>query len=284
MWAPFSLSWWEQKSVVSDKTSRTPSMTTLHAVRWWLYLLLAVTIGYAAVFGALRGVGAHIVEPVMRNVASLVLAAALAWPLLRRATRQHGWRMWASHMALGAAFTLLWSWLLSLTASIGAAQSITRFGVAPLLSGPAAEWQLLQGLFAYAALTGWLAAQHTSKPADEPQNPAQPAPRSKPLLVRADDELVALDPAEIACILGADDYAEVVLGRGTRLVRTNLTEFEDLLDPTAFVRVHRSAIVNLAAIDRAEPAGGGRLTVHLRNGRVVQASRNGARLLRARQL
>ncbi|WP_371823738.1 hypothetical protein [Novosphingobium sp. CECT 9465] len=41
-------------------------------------------------------------------------------------------------------------------------------------------------------------------------------------------------------------------------------------------------IVNLRHLDRAEPAGSGRMTLHLSNRQSVEASRNGARVLGGR--
>jgi len=61
-----------------------------------------------------------------------------------------------------------------------------------------------------------------------------------------------------------------------------LAEFEATLDARRFVRVHRSRIVNLDIVERAEPAGAGRLLLHLQTGESVSTSRTGARLLKSR--
>jgi two-component system LytT family response regulator len=60
----------------------------------------------------------------------------------------------------------------------------------------------------------------------------------------------------------------------------SLGELEARLDPTSFVRVHRSAIINLGRLERTEPAGGGRLLAHMSNGETIQVSRAGAQALR----
>lgn len=70
----------------------------------------------------------------------------------------------------------------------------------------------------------------------------------------------------------------------TRLVATRLVEFEAALDPKRFVRVHRSAIVNLDRLVRADGSGGGRMLLHMAAGPPVAASRAGARALRERLL
>lgn len=100
--------------------------------------------------------------------------------------------------------------------------------------------------------------------------------------VRIGDELRPLDIDAVVSIGGADDYAEVRTLSGKHLVRVTLAEFARSLDPAKYVRVHRSWIVNTHRIARAEPAGGGRLLLHMETGQVVSTSRDGARRLRDR--
>ncbi len=61
--------------------------------------------------------------------------------------------------------------------------------------------------------------------------------------------------ATIACIRGADDYAEIVLAGGeTSLVHRPLKDWEARLPEKRFVRIHRTAIVNLDYVERVERA------------------------------
>ena len=69
---------------------------------------------------------------------------------------------------------------------------------------------------------------------------------------------------------------------GKQLLRMTLSDFERNLDPAKFARVHRSWIVNLDCVERVEPAGGGRMLLHMSTGHAVPASRTGARFLRNR--
>ena len=102
--------------------------------------------------------------------------------------------------------------------------------------------------------------------------------------VRIGDELRPLDIDAVVSIAGADDYAEVRTLSGKHLVRVTLAEFARSLDPAKYVRVHRSWIVNGDRFARAEPAGGGRLLLHMETGETVSTSRAGAQLLRDRIL
>lgn len=63
-------------------------------------------------------------------------------------------------------------------------------------------------------------------------------------------ELVPLH--EIVAILGADDYAELRLGDGRSLLHTARLDRLEADLPARFVRVHRSAIANLAHVHRLE--------------------------------
>jgi two-component system LytT family response regulator len=68
----------------------------------------------------------------------------------------------------------------------------------------------------------------------------------------------------IACIRGADDYSEVILGESdSALVRRPLREWDARL-PARFTRIHRTAIVNLDFVLRVERVSDDSLVVHLR--------------------
>ena len=102
--------------------------------------------------------------------------------------------------------------------------------------------------------------------------------------VKIGEELRPLDIDTVVSINGAGDYAEVRTVSGKHLVRVTLADFAKSLDPSKYVRVHRSWIVNTHRVARAEPAGGGRLVLHMETGQTISTSRDGAKLLRNRVL
>jgi DNA-binding LytR/AlgR family response regulator len=76
---------------------------------------------------------------------------------------------------------------------------------------------------------------------------------------------VRLIPIEQVLYLRADaKYTAVVWQGGEALIRTTIRELADALDPARFVQVHRSAIVNLAHVDRFTHGPGESGEVHLR--------------------
>jgi two-component system, LytTR family, response regulator len=89
---------------------------------------------------------------------------------------------------------------------------------------------------------------------------------------------------QIACILGAGDYTEVVSGDGRRtLVLRALKDWERRLPAELFARVHRGTLVNMEWVERIEPHGDESYRVVLRGiERPVPMSRRHAARLRFR--
>ena len=76
---------------------------------------------------------------------------------------------------------------------------------------------------------------------------------------------VRLIPIEQVLYLRADaKYTAVAWEGGEALIRTTIRELADALDPERFVQVHRSAIVNLAHVDRYSHGPGDSGEVHLK--------------------
>ncbi|GLQ45941.1 hypothetical protein GCM10007862_09920 [Dyella lipolytica] len=117
-------------------------------------------------------------------------------------------------------------------------------------------------------------------PTESTQIRAEAAPSR--YFVRIGDEFRPIDMDTVISISGADDYSEIRTLSGKHLVRVTLSEFTKSLDPAKYVRVHRSWIVNVHHIARAEAAGGGRLLLHMETGQIISTSRTGAKLLRGR--
>jgi two-component system LytT family response regulator len=73
------------------------------------------------------------------------------------------------------------------------------------------------------------------------------------LVVKTDEGWVPLAFETILRISAAGKYVHVVTTEKRHLVRQSLRAIAARLDPTRFVRVHRSEIVNLAAVVRLDP-------------------------------
>ncbi len=84
---------------------------------------------------------------------------------------------------------------------------------------------------------------------------------------------IVLDASEIDWIRAEDYYAAIYAFGKRHLIRESLASLEQRLDPTRFVRVHRSAIVSLDRVRELRSAGLGEWVVVLRDGTRVPVSR-----------
>jgi len=98
------------------------------------------------------------------------------------------------------------------------------------------------------------------------------APPRRLILGAAGSDLI-VEMTEIEWI-EADDYYAAVHARGGRhLVRESLSSLEERLDRSQFVRVHRSAIVNIARVRKVAHGAGGDAVVILDSGVRLPLSR-----------
>jgi hypothetical protein len=195
----------------------------------------------------------------------------------------------AAHVGLCTAFVALSYLLLIVLLGFVNGGGPRGFLVEPF-SASGFAWQSLENVTTYVliAAVSHLQAQNRLLAATQVMAPETGEPRTDPSLsryfVRIGEELRPLDIDTVVSIGGADDYSEVRTLGGKHLVRVTLAEFARSLDPSRYVRVHRSWIVNVQRISRAESAGGGRLLLHMETGHTLSTSRAGAKLLRDRVL
>ena len=88
--------------------------------------------------------------------------------------------------------------------------------------------------------------------------------------------------SEVESIEGAGVYVSLHTKRQEYLYRGTLNKLSEDLDPDQFVRVHRSAIINIKAIILLEPTSHGDFEATLESGRHVQVSRTFRKELEAR--
>jgi two-component system LytT family response regulator len=93
------------------------------------------------------------------------------------------------------------------------------------------------------------------------------------LTARRRDTLTVVAVDDVDWIEGADDYACLHVGARRHLTDDRLRELERILDPARFVRVHRSALVNLARVREVEDGRWGDAVAVLRDGTRVRVSR-----------
>jgi len=111
--------------------------------------------------------------------------------------------------------------------------------------------------------------------------PARDLPLDR-LVVKSGGSTRFVRVADIDWIQAAGVYANLHIGGKELLYRAALSELAERLDPVRFVRVHRSAIVNIESILRLEPISHGEFKVILKDGSRSRISRTYRRQLEKR--
>jgi two-component system, LytTR family, response regulator len=103
------------------------------------------------------------------------------------------------------------------------------------------------------------------------------APNSKAYLtrltVKSNDKVVVIKSTDIDSIESAGNYVAVNVGRESHILRETLNALETQLDPENFLRVSRSAIVNLDRVRELQPMFRGEHIIVLQNGKRILMTR-----------
>jgi two-component system LytT family response regulator len=109
------------------------------------------------------------------------------------------------------------------------------------------------------------------------------APRKiERLAIKNAGEILFLKIAEIDWVEAADYYVCLHVGARTHLLRRSMNEVEEELEPGAFCRIRRSAIVNLERVRRLEVSEEGGTDVVLSDGTRLRLSRRYRKQLQGR--
>lgn len=104
----------------------------------------------------------------------------------------------------------------------------------------------------------------------ERRRPTDPAPT---LVAHSNQATRVIPSAEVEWIESANHYARVWHRAKGHLVRESLDALEGRLASAGFVRIHRSALVRLGAIERLDRRRGAEATIVLRSGAVLPVAR-----------
>jgi two-component system LytT family response regulator len=117
------------------------------------------------------------------------------------------------------------------------------------------------------ALLGEVKSDHPAEP------PPAPTYASR-ILVRQGDRLEFLPLDSVDWIEAAGNYVRLHAGPREEQVRITLAGLLEQLDPSVFVRIHRSIVVNVSRIHSVHPWFGGDYTATLGDGRELRVSRH----------
>jgi DNA-binding LytR/AlgR family response regulator len=102
------------------------------------------------------------------------------------------------------------------------------------------------------------------------------------IAVRRGPKVILVEPASILFVRAEDKYTVLYTADGEHILDRTIEDLEQTLDPSTFLRIHRSVLVNLACVRDLTAVDGGRFVVSLKDapGTTLYASRAGAKLLR----
>ncbi len=110
---------------------------------------------------------------------------------------------------------------------------------------------------------------------------------SRPLshvFVKERGRMLAVPLDRVERLEACDDYVALYADGRRHLLHARLQDLLARLEPSRFVRVHRSHVVNLSFVAAVEPRDGSRLTILLTSGARVPASRAGSAQIKSARI
>jgi two-component system, LytTR family, response regulator len=99
-------------------------------------------------------------------------------------------------------------------------------------------------------------------------------PYTARIVFKSRGRILFLPVTDIRWIGAEENYVRICTDKETHLLRETMTAMEQKLDPQMFLRVHRSAIVNLQFVKEVRTESQGDFVVHLVNGHKLSMSRS----------
>jgi two-component system LytT family response regulator len=100
------------------------------------------------------------------------------------------------------------------------------------------------------------------------------------IVVKSGTKIKVIPVDRILYLEAQDDYIMVYTDEGKHLKQGTMKYYEDHLDPSRFIRVHRSYIVSIEQVVQLEPYAKDNYIVKMKKGTALKISRNGLKNLR----
>jgi hypothetical protein len=197
--------------------------------------------------------------------ATLLLACAFLLPRLVPVQRVTGW-------ALHAAASLGLGFVFAMIARSGAGSA--RALVTEIVGYAGIYWLFLGVRWAYGVLRGPEAQETGQLALDLVRAPMDKETHRERFVVRRRGREIVVPASEVNWIQAAGREVVLHLGAESFRLRESMQSVEQSLDPSSFVRVHRSRIVNLDRIREIYPWAYGDFRIVMRDGAIVNFSRH----------
>jgi two-component system, LytTR family, response regulator len=100
------------------------------------------------------------------------------------------------------------------------------------------------------------------------------------IVVKSGNKIKVIPVDKITYLEAQDDYVMIYTDEGKHLKQGTMKYFEDHLDASKFIRVHRSYIVRIDQVTQLEPYSKENFVLKLKNGTSLKISRNGLKNLK----
>jgi len=124
-------------------------------------------------------------------------------------------------------------------------------------------------------ITARMKIEPETKPEDQLKEHIETSKVLDKIVVKDNNKIHVIPLDEIQYLEAQDDYVMIHTTKGKYLKNQTMHYYEEHLDPSKFVRIHRSYIVNLNSMDRIEKYGKDTYTVvRLKDGASLRISRS----------
>ena len=276
---------------VSQVLARLRQSASTHP-EWaaFLFVYLSFALGYIIVFQLTRieTLAESITGALINVIPLVVLSLAIVKLLQSFVVGQEAWKHFVVHPLLGAGFSFAWYFCVIVGRGVRTNWLEEGFVIQPF-GWVGGTWQLYQGLALYGVAALFAYALHfyrravIAEAALTERNTPSPHPplQTDNLIVKSDGEFVALDWQDIIFVEASGDDVVIHTQKNRTKTHRTLTSIAQKMPAPHFARIHRSFIANLDKVITAEPAGNGKLTLHMSDGMSLTTSRAGAQTFRA---
>ncbi|KYG82790.1 LytR/AlgR family response regulator transcription factor [Roseivirga echinicomitans] len=149
--------------------------------------------------------------------------------------------------------------------------------------GRTLSYGLSEHLYVGLAIYSLVAVYHYSRKSPTPTVPeiTESPTYAKTISVSLANEISVLNVSEILSIEAASPYIKLITSKGNFLQSETLKSMYEKLDPSVFVRVHKSTIINMSEVISYKSRLNGDYDITLSNGSSARMSRNYSQAFKA---
>ena len=97
--------------------------------------------------------------------------------------------------------------------------------------------------------------------------------RAPRVAIKAKGKILFLDVAEIVAVQAEGNYISLRHRTNSYLLRESLSSMAEKLQPYGFIRIHRSVVVNISAVEEIQPLSTGEYRLRVKDGKEYMVTR-----------